>query len=55
MMVCPNCGSESEDDSVFCEQCGYHIGKKVENTNNQSKQPNPPSQSKKIRFVRQKK
>lgn len=51
MTICPNCGSEVEDDSVFCEECGFKISdrQQVKNTN----QPKADDK-KKIRFVKRK-
>jgi uncharacterized membrane protein YvbJ len=67
MTVCPNCGSNSEDDSIFCEECGFQIKSKISvasqtkdsmSMNSPPTSPNPPkepSNPKKIRFVRSKK
>ena len=27
-MKCPNCGKETAEDSIFCEQCGTKLEKK---------------------------
>lgn len=54
--VCPNCGSDQEDDSVFCEECGFQI-----NSENPSKTPSRESVQesnspvkKKIKFINKK-
>ena len=54
MTICPNCGSDSEDDAVFCEECGYQINQKAPKQPNQVQQPAPPTGPKKFRFVKQK-
>ena len=54
MIVCPNCGSDSEDDSRFCEECGFQLSDKTFKVNTSPPQEKP-SERKKIRFIRQKK
>ncbi len=55
MTVCPNCGSNSEDDSIFCEECGYQIKSKSSEISNSPSKINSPPSDKKIRFIKQKK
>jgi len=30
--VCPNCKAKIEEDSKFCDQCGYHLTNEIDNT-----------------------
>lgn len=34
MKECPNCGKVSNDNSIFCEDCGTKLSEKVENNAN---------------------
>lgn len=56
MTICPNCGSEQEDDSIFCEECGFQINSEI-SVKKHPKEPvhesNPPAK-KKIRFINKK-
>lgn len=54
MTICPNCGSETEDDSVFCEECGYQLQNKPVKPTKQEL-PEQQSKPKKIKFVKHKK
>lgn len=50
--ICPNCGTNLENDAVFCEECGFRIS----DTPKKSSQIEQKSdiKAKKIRFVRKK-
>ena len=53
MTICPNCGSDQEDDSIFCEECGFQITSEKKSevpSSTKNSEPNPP-EKKKIRFV----
>ena len=51
MTICPNCGSDAEDDAVFCEQCGFKIDdRKVSSSDKQ----NTNQEKKKIKFIKRK-
>ena len=51
MKICPNCGSETEDDAVFCEECGYKIDEK---RSSRPEKTDSSPKKKKVRFVRKK-
>ena len=55
MATCPNCGSTTEEDSVYCAECGYQLTKKEDKQVSQTSKPDPTTGPKKIKFVRQKK
>ena len=39
MLICSNCGSPLEVDSLFCEKCGQRVEKLEKNSSNKSKTP----------------
>ena len=55
MTICPNCGSNQEDDSIFCDECGFKINDKAEPFSKPLEPRKNPPGKKKIRFVKHKK
>ena len=54
MIICPNCGSNQEDDSIFCDECGFKIDTKAKPLSSTPEPKTKPPGKKRIKFVNKK-